>query len=192
MITASAQAMGLLRLNIDTSAALDTIHPTATRTAWKARMLPFDKVFTAIARDEVGVVYAHDDPRLPDGAYIYREFFCGHCDCRRIELRVYAPGAVHPMAVLGFTLETRRHAPLESPRLLPDPHQPQNALGRKLLGLLEKLIECDPGYVDQLAQHYAEWRRVVEDPAHSQHALLIAALLEPDHGVPAWPRSGMQ
>lgn len=155
-------------------------------------MPPFDKVFTELARTEVGVIYAHDDPRLPDGAYIYREFFCATCDCKRVELRVYRPTETRPLATIQFVLKLRPHGHLDRPRPALDPKQPKDALAPALLRALEALLDWDPGYVEQIARHYALWRRVVEDPAHPRFAALEAAKREGSPGEPAGPRNGLQ
>ena len=155
-------------------------------------MLPFDKVFTKLARTEVGVIYAHDAPRLPDGVYIYREFFCDACDCRRVELRACTPNDARPLATIQLALRLRPHGHLDRPRATLDSHQPQAALAPALLQLLEALFDWDPGYVTQRAQHYALWRSVVENPDHPGYEALQAAARDASPDKPAGPLSGMQ
>lgn len=148
-------------------------------------MLPFDRVFTQLARQEVGVIYALQDARLPDGTYKFHEYFCGApcCKCRRVSLRVRLIETGRLLASLTFELEPPEELRKGGARVSLDQDQPQSELADRLAFLFERMIEWDdPGYADQLARHYDLWRQVVEDPLHPSHERLREALREESPG----------
>ena len=141
-------------------------------------MMPFDMLFTELASREVGIVYAHQDHRLPDGTYLFREFYCidTGCDCRRVDLRVFNVETSEQVASLQYVLASAGEAPPSEGRIALDFLNPQTPLSQTLLWVFGQLLEWDPEYATQLAQHHALWRQVVDDPSHPEQEILRAFL----------------
>ncbi len=157
-------------------------------------MTPFDKVFSELARREVGVIYAHEDPRLPDGTYVFREFFCGAptCECNSIGLRVEWLESSECLAHLVYKVERRSFRQKAMRRVFLDPAQPQGPLADTLRVLFERMLDWDPEYATQLASHHALWRHVAEEPLHPMHERLREAVREGSAGSSARPCCGVQ
>lgn len=142
-------------------------------------MLPFDKIFIEIARCEVGVIYAHEDARLPDGTYIFREFFSESAhEPQRIELRVYQPQETPCLATFSYHPDATDALLKSGPRVTLTAGHPQSGLAQILLFWLEHMLEWDPDYATQLAQHHALWRQLIDDPVHPHRGRFNEALKE--------------
>jgi hypothetical protein len=127
----------------------------------------------------VGVIYAHEDSRLPDGTYVFREFFSGEArDGRRaVQIRVHEQGTAQILASFTYELHSGQAT------LMLD--QPHGELAETLLCLFQHMLEWDPGYGEQLAAHFELWRSVMKDSSHPRHKRFLAARKEKAAGLVA-------
>jgi hypothetical protein len=147
-------------------------------------MMPFDTLFPAVAKDEARVIQVLDHAKLPNGDYVFREFFCTEpeCDCRRVLLRIYFSETKRVVATINYAFEPSKPPFDDEPRIFLDPINPQSDNSEALVGMFEKMITSDRAYHDRLVRHYDLWKSVVDDPAHPDHPKVRSR----EHGNPAF------
>jgi len=153
-------------------------------------MMSFDTVFPDLAEREVRVIYAVDHPPLPKGAYLFREFFCEEPrgDRRRVHLQVYWVEGGRVAATINYAFE-RPKAPFDDePQVCLDPINRQSDVAEILVDMFVRMIATDRAYRDRLVRHYEMWKRVVDDPAHPDHAKVRTEAHDDPSFRPAVPR----
>ena len=135
-------------------------------------MMSFGTVFPDLAKNEVRVIHALDHDELPQGAYLFREFFCNEprCDCRRVLLQVYWVEGKRVAATINYAFEPPKPPFGDDLQMFLDPLNPQSDVSDVLFDMFEHMIGADRDYHDRLVRHYEMWKRVVDDPAHPDHA----------------------
>ncbi|NLY92990.1 MAG: hypothetical protein GXY23_03080 [Myxococcales bacterium] len=153
-------------------------------------MMPFDTVFPDLAKNEVRVIHALDHHQLPKGAYLFREFYCHEprCDCRRVLLQVYWAEGRRVAATINYAFEPPRAPFDDEPQMFLDPINPQSDVSDVLFDMFEKMIATDRAYHDRLVRHYEMWKRVVDDPAHPDHAKVRSEEHDDPSLRPAFPK----
>jgi hypothetical protein len=118
-------------------------------------------------------VDAESDDRLPQGSYLLEERYCAEadCDCRRVQLWVYALKPRRVVATIGYAFEPPppRFAAFEKQVEL-DLLNPQSELSDAALARFEGELAADADCRARLIRHYEAWKAVVDDPAHPLHA----------------------
>jgi hypothetical protein len=153
-------------------------------------MMPFDTVFPNLAKNEVRVIHALDHDQIPNGSYLFREFFCNdpQCDCRRVLLHVCKIENKRVVATINYGFEPAEPPFDDEPQAFLDPLNPQTDVCYALLDLFEEMIAADRPYHDRLVRHYEMWKRVVDDPAHPDHAKVRSAGHDDPSFEPAFAR----
>jgi hypothetical protein len=126
-------------------------------------MLALEYAFPDVAaKDAYGVEVAERDGTTR--MYAFRELYCEEpgCDCRRVVVEMVSDGHVVAAIHYAFDAPARRAGP---PRVSLDRLGPQGAKARVALGLFQHVIATDAGYRATLLEHYAMWRRVVDERA---------------------------
>jgi len=133
-------------------------------------MKAFDSVFPEVATRERRAIQIVDRRERPTGTWLFREFYCDqpHCDCRRVVIMVEHVETQQIVASINYAFErsTRR----DKPQTSLDPMNPQSELSSEILALFTDMIARDHAYRRLLMNHYAMWKRAVDDPAHPGHA----------------------
>ena len=132
-------------------------------------MMAFDHVFWELARAESRAITAFDPAGTPS-TFLFRELYCidPGCDCRRVVLHVHWVEGRCVAASINYAFEPSRRR--DEPQISLDPLNPQSERSMALLALFTELIATDGELRDRLHQHYAMWKRVVDDPSHPDHA----------------------
>lgn len=135
-------------------------------------MLPFDLVFSDLARREAVAVHPLDEHARPIGTLLFREFYCNDpgCDCRRVVLHAIWVEKRRVVAGIGYGFEPAGPPFDDEPQIMLDPLNPQSDLSEHVLALCEELIEREPGVRERFIRHYEQWKQVVDDPRHPDHA----------------------
>jgi hypothetical protein len=134
-------------------------------------VLPFDLLFHDIARRECLAIEVADSRSRPAGLVIFREFYCNDpgCDCRRVVLHAAVAGQQRIIAGIGYGFEPPKPPFDDEPQAMLDPLNPQSELSEVVLDLFTKLVESEPSVRARFIEHYAMWKRVVDDPTHPDH-----------------------
>lgn len=135
-------------------------------------MISFDYLFPDVARDEVRVIHAIDDPVLPKGTFLLVELYCEEpgCDCRRVLLSVYWAERKQPVATINYAFEPPKPPFEDEGQVFLDPLNPQSQYSPRFIELFEEMIATDQDYRQRLIRHYGLWKSVVDDPLHPDHA----------------------
>jgi hypothetical protein len=116
------------------------------------------------------------DPRsLPDGTYLFTEYYCTDldCHCERVLVKVLlaeSEGArLEEVATIGYSWNPNRDAAWAEvnfgiPNPFLDPLNRQADYAPELLEFWTSMIERDKAYVARLRRHYAEIRAEVGQP----------------------------
>ncbi len=150
-------------------------------------MMPFDHVFMDVAQRESGSIETID--RAGERAtYLFREFYCTEpgCDCRRVILHVLWVEGRRVAASISYAFERSKRR--DEPQISLDPLNPQSERSRKLLAVFTDMIGKDREYRERLIRHYEMWKRVVDDPAHPEHAKVRGEAHDDPTFQPAFPR----
>ena len=121
-------------------------------------------------------MHAAGEAGLPQGTFVFREFYCtdDRCDCRRVILQVQWAERQRVIASLNFALAPGGSLGEQDPPLFLDPLNPQSELAEHVLVLFEEMIASDRAYPERLMRHYRMWKRAVDDPKHPQHRKLVS------------------
>lgn len=135
-------------------------------------MISFDYLFPNLAKDEVRVIHAFDDPVMPKGTFLLVESYCEEprCDCRRTLLSVYWAEREKPVATINYAFEPPKPPYEDEGQVFLDPLNPQSQYSSRFLAFFEDMVAKDPEYRQRLIRHYEMWKRVVDDPLHPDHA----------------------
>jgi Plasmid pRiA4b ORF-3-like protein len=136
-------------------------------------MRPYFTLFPPGEPVETRSVIARGAKGLPDGTYRFVEFYCDEpdCDCRRVVIQVWNKSDT-PLATFNYGWESPEFytkwsksgdpaVGTEMASLTPELFGPQSPYTRAFLAELEEAIG-QPGYVEKLRRHYAEFRTAVE------------------------------
>ncbi len=137
-------------------------------------MLPFDRVFNDVARREACVLALQDAASSTLGTLLFREFYCSDrgCDCRRVVLHAHWVEQQRVVASIGYGFEPAAPPFDDEPQVMLDPLNPQSELSEQILRLFEEVVERDADIRAAFVRHYEQWKRVVDDPSHPDHAKL--------------------
>jgi hypothetical protein len=135
-------------------------------------MMPFDVLFPDLASEETRVIRNVGRTDLPEGSYLFREFYCNEpkCDCWRALLHVHWVERKRVVATLNYAIEPEPPPFEDDPRVFIDPINPQSEYSDVLLRIFEQMIESDAEYHERLVRHYTMWKEIVDDPEHPDHA----------------------
>jgi hypothetical protein len=152
-------------------------------------MMSFGKVFPDLAKNEVRVIHAvdHDDLR---GVYLFRDLHCNEptCDCRRVFLQVCWAGGKRVAATINHAFEPPKPPFDDEPRIVLDPINLPSDVSEVLLDRFEEMIASDRSYHDRLVRHCDMWKRVVDHPAHPDHAKVRSEEHDDPWSRPAFSR----
>jgi hypothetical protein len=145
-------------------------------------MMPFHVLFPEEAKNECRTITPTNHGRLPSRTFLFMELYCveQRCDCRRVILNVMDTEARKQVATINHGFEPPKPPFDDEGQTFLDPLNPQSSMAEALLDLFEEMLANDVGYQARLERHYAMWKRVVDDPAHPDHARVKNKL----HGAP--------
>lgn len=116
-----------------------------------------------------------DDDVLPDGTYVFTEYFCTDlsCNCERVLVKViYArseDAVPNEVATISYSWnpnsdETWRRLNSEMPNPFLDPAHRQTRYASQVLEFWTEMIKRDKAYASRLERHYEEIRAEVGGP----------------------------
>lgn len=154
-------------------------------------MMPFDTIFPDIAENEIRFIRVRERDNLPQGDYLFREFYCNEpaCDCRRVLLQVYWVKGKRVVATINYSFEPPRPPLDDELQIFLDPLNPQTELADVLFDMFVEMIENDRAYHKRLVRHYTMWKRVVDDPTHPNHGAIRSEAHDDPTFLPAFPRA---
>jgi hypothetical protein len=143
-------------------------------------IIPLASLFPELAaqEEEVWKVSADESAalQLPTGTYVLRERYCADpgCDCRRVMLYVEHVEGQRVIATIGYGFEPPepRYSHFERQIEL-DWLNPQSEHSDAALRKFERQIAADPALRARLVDHYAQWKKAVDDRQHPLHARLV-------------------
>jgi hypothetical protein len=152
-------------------------------------MMAFEIAFPTLAKNEMRALRSFDHKDLPQGSYLFHEFYCNEprCDCRRVILQVYWVEGKRIAASINYGFEPSEPPFDDEPQISLDPLNPQSESADVILQMFEEMISSDPTYRNLLIRHYELWKRVVDDPAHPKHAKVRSKEHDDPSFKPAFP-----
>jgi hypothetical protein len=185
-------ARALARNGSSTAASSARRLPGATTTAQPiapTSILPLSFLFPELAEQEQVVWHvaaSESGAGLPAGTYVLRERYCADrgCDCRRVMLYVEHVEGGRVIATIGYGFEPPAPAYAHFERQIElDWLNPQSEFSEAALRRFEEQLAGGAAYRTRWMQHYARWKRVVDDRKHPLHTKL-RSLREPTQGSP--------
>ena len=142
-------------------------------------MLGYFDVFPDKTETELRIATFADgnpDDLLPDGTFIFTEYFCTdpNCDCQRVLVKVFyarSPDArPDEVATISYGWNPRsdgfwKLVDSELPNPFLDPFHRQAPFASELLEFWHAMIERDSAYAARIQRHYAEIRAEVGQTA---------------------------
>jgi len=136
--------------------------------------IPFHNICPKTAEEETRVItiqQTDNEFALPKGGYVFIEFFCDECDCRRVFLQVLMNKKIVATIAYGWEklsfyknefkgFDEKEIKELKGPVL--DSFQYQSDMSSRILKMFDKILFSDKKYLARIEKHYNQFKKTLK------------------------------